>query len=288
MNSVTSIAACRTILMKSGSSFTFAFRALPSEQRDALTAFYAFCRRLDDEVDNAPDRESARGAIQAWKSKIDSIFRDRTDDCREYALQWAIDRFAIPREYPELVLAGVEQDLSVHRFESFSDLYDYCYRVAASVGLVCVAVLGEASPRVNLYAELCGVAVQLTNILRDVAEDADRGRIYLPMQDLRIFGVREQDVLAKKMTRTLKGLLRFEASRAEHLYDLACAALPYESRHHLFFCEALRETYQQLLYRLIQEDFPVFRRRVSISTLEKLSIVLKYRLNPATFLGRLS
>ena len=288
MKATTSIAGCRTILKESGSSFKLAFRALPNDQRDALTAFYAFCRRLDDDVDNASDSLSAHRAMQVWKIRIDSIFRNQTDDSATLALKWAIERFAIPREYPELVLSGVEQDLYVHRFETFSDLYNYCYRVAASVGLVCVAVLGAASPRANLYAELCGVAVQLTNILRDVAEDADRGRIYLPSQDLRLFGVSEEDVLAKKMTRALKGLLRFEASRAEHLYDLASAALPHESRRRLFFCEALRETYQQLLERLIQDDFPIFRQRVSIGKLEKLSIVLKYRLHPATFFGLLS
>ena len=280
-----SIAACRRILKRSGSSFALAFHILPTERRDAMTAFYAFCREVDDAVDKASDADSARRSLAAWKDRIPLIYEGRATDPVGRALAWSARRFGIRREHLELVLAGVEQDLGVRRYETFAELYEYCYRVASAVGLVCVTVLGETSPEVELYAEMTGIAVQLTNILRDVGEDAGQGRIYLPMEDLRAFGAGEDDLLNHRMTERIKKLLRFEAQRTWQFYNMSEAALPPQSRHRLFFAEALRETYLRLLERLCAEDFPVFSKRISVGKREKLAIALKRRFHPATFLG---
>jgi len=276
--------AAQRVLRASGSSFASAFRILPRPERDAMTAFYAFCRQVDDEVDEAGNPESARRSIQAWRDRIERIYGGRPEDLLSSALWEAVQGFGIQRDHLELVLDGVEQDLDVTRYGRFTDLYEYCYRVASAVGLVCVSILSERSRPAELYAELTGIAVQLTNILRDVGEDAERGRIYLPLEDLGVFGVTESDLLSLRMTLPIRRLLHFEARRARDFYDLAAAALPPALAHRLFFAEALRETYRRLLDRLILEDFPVFRTRVSLAKHERIGIALKRRLHPATFL----
>lgn len=278
------LAACRHILARSGSSFATAFRILPSDQRDALTAFYAFCRLVDDEVDGALRPEDARRQIARWRERVAALPRVAEPHPVVEALAWAMQRFPLRVEPLSLVLDGVEQDLEPGRYATFEDLYAYCYRVASSVGLVCVAVLVDRdAPRAETYAELTGVAVQLTNVLRDVGEDARRGRVYLPQEDLRAFGVEAADLAARRASPAVERLLRFEGRRAAEYYDLAGAALPPELKPRLFFAEALRETYRRLLKRIETEGYPVLERRVSLGPLEKAGIALRRRLDPRTF-----
>ena len=278
------LAACRHILARSGSSFATAFRILPSDQRDALTAFYAFCRLVDDEVDGALRPEDARRQIARWRERVAALPRVAEPHPVVEALAWAMQRFPLRVEPLSLVLDGVEQDLEPGRYATFEDLYAYCYRVASSVGLVCVAVLVDRdAPRAETYAELTGVAVQLTNVLRDVGEDARRGRVYLPQEDLRAFGVEAADLAARRASPAVERLLRFEGRRAAEYYDLAGAALPPELKPRLFFAEALRETYRRLLKRIETEGYPVLERRVSLGPLEKAGIALRRRFDPRTF-----
>jgi len=278
------LAACRHILARSGSSFATAFRILPSDQRDALTAFYAFCRLVDDEVDGALRPEDARRQIARWRERVAALPRVAEPHPVVEALAWAMQRFPLRVEPLSLVLDGVEQDLEPGRYATFEDLYAYCYRVASSVGLVCVAVLVDRdAPRAETYAELTGVAVQLTNVLRDVGEDARRGRVYLPQEDLRAFGVEAADLAARRASPAVERLLRFEGRRAAEYYDLAGAALPPELKPRLFFAEALRETYRRLLKRIETEGYPVLERRVSLGPLEKAGVALRRRLDPRTF-----
>lgn len=278
--------ACRHILARSGSSFATAFRILPAEQRDALTAFYAFCRVVDDEVDGANRPADARRQLDAWRARL-----ARLPDAAEShpvleGLAWAVRRFGLRVEHLQLVLDGVEQDVEPRHCQTFAELYAYCYRVASAVGLVCVTVLaGRAAPRAETYAELTGIAVQLTNVLRDAGADARRGRIYLPREDLDACGVTEAELAAPRATPAVRRLLRFEARRAAEYYDLAAAALPPELGPRLFFAEALRETYRRLLLRMEREDFPVLERRVALGALEKLGVALRRRLDPRTFVA---
>ncbi len=283
MKPLNAVSKCRNILKNSGSSFALAFRMLPLEQRDALTAFYAFCRVVDDAVDEAPNVDTAFSALDKWKTNLDTLDHIENGDPVCQALAWANERFNIPHKHLNLILDGVRQDLEVSRFSDFKALYNYCYRVASAVGFVCLAILEETSADVQLYAELCGIAVQLTNILRDVGEDAGLGRIYIPLEDLRAYNVTEQNLLDGRMTKAIKRLLRFQAERARHFYDMAEAALPPESKYRLFFTEALRKTYLALLDRLVDNDFPVFSTKVKIGKVEKIAIALKHRIHPATF-----
>ncbi|HOX44198.1 MAG TPA: squalene/phytoene synthase family protein [Myxococcota bacterium] len=281
MSHAAAMAACRAVLARSGSSFRTAFRLLPAEPRDALTAFYAYCREVDDAVDEAPDELCARRALAGWRARLEAALAGRPGGPVEEALAWAAGRYRLPRAHLELVIEGVEQDLAQRRFRTFQELHAYCYRVASAVGLVCAAVQGGRGAEVELYAELSGVAVQLTNVLRDLGEDAARGRIYLPLEDLEAFGVSEADILGRRPTPALGQLLRFEAARAQALYAQAAAALPPALAARLYFCEALRETYQRLLARLVAADLPVFGARVSLPAWEKLLVVLRRRLSPA-------
>jgi phytoene synthase len=209
------LAACRHILARSGSSFATAFRILPAERRDALTAFYAFCRLVDDEVDGALRTEDARRQIARWRERVAALPGVSEPHPVVEALAWAMRRFPLQAAHLSLVLDGVEQDLEPRRYATFEELYAYCYRVASSVGLACVAVLaGRDAPRAETYAELTGVAVQLTNVLRDTGEDARRGRVYLPLEDLRAFGVEEAELAARRATPPGGRRLRLEAPRA--------------------------------------------------------------------------
>ncbi len=278
--------ACRDILRRSGSSFALAFRVLPPDQRDAMTAFYAFCRRVDDAVDEAPDLATGRSAVCTWQRRLAELVAGRpAAQPVDEALAWAVARFAIQPEHLSLILEGVERDLQPVRLQRFEALYEYCYRVASAVGLVCVTICHRRSPEIELYAELTGIAVQLTNILRDVDQDAAAGRIYLPLEDLRAFGLQPGDLLAGRDSPARLLLLRFEARRAEHYYQLAAAALPPHDKHALFFAETLRLTYQRLLRRLVQADF-AGGARVELGTGTKLAIALRRRLHPATFVTR--
>jgi len=285
------LADCRRVLDRSGSTFSLAFRLLPRDQRDAMTAFYAFCREVDDAVDEAPDAASARVAIEEWRGRVAAIH----GGARVHggapvhpvvaALAWGAARFGIRREHLDLVLDGVEADLRRDRYATFADLYDYCYRVASSVGLVCVTVLGDRSPEAFRYAELAGIGVQMTNVIRDVGEDAGRGRVYLPAEDMEAFGVAESDVLGRRYTPALQRLLRFEARRARAFHEMAAGALPPRSRGRLFFAEALRETYLALLDRIEVDGFPVLDRKVSLPAAARVRIALRRRLDPASWLG---
>ena len=275
------LAACRKILHDSGSSFALAFRLLPKSRCDALTAFYAFCRKLDDEVDGAANPADAARAVEAWKRRVDDVFSGRpNDDPVAVALSWALGEFRIKKAHFNLIIEGVEWDLTRKRYQTFRELYEYCRRVASAVGFVVVDILGAPVHAADLYAELTGIAVQTTNIIRDVAEDAQLGRIYLPREDLDLFGVAEDDLLTRRDSAALRRLLRFEGARALHYYDLAEAALEPGLRHRLYFAESLRNTYLLLLGKMEAADYAVFGPRITLRKRVKLVTALKHRLHP--------
>lgn len=280
-----SIEYCRDVLRRSGSTFALAFKVLPAYQRDAMTAFYAFCRLVDDAVDEAPGTDSAKSELSRWSDRLDRIYRGEPEGRVDLALAWAAEEFGIRKSHLELILQGVAADISVKTYESFDDLYEYCYRVASSVGLVCVTILGKLDPELELYAELSGIAVQLTNILRDVGEDAQRGRIYLPLQELETFGVEPRQLFEGQDSEALQRLFRFEAARTRHFYTMAEASLPHGRQHELFFAETLRETYLKLLYRLEEHGFSLDPHKVSLGKREKLGIAAKRRLHPGTIVA---
>lgn len=282
---VDSIDYCRDVLRRSGSTFAMAFKVLPPHQRDAMTAFYAFCRLVDDAVDESGDTQGARAEVARWSDRLDKIYSGKPEGQVDLALSWAVEHFGIQKRHLELILEGVAQDISVRTYDSFDDLYEYCYRVASSVGLVCVSILGELDAELELYAELTGIAVQLTNILRDVGEDAQRGRIYIPLQDLEAFGVSRQQLLEGREDEALDDLFRFEVARTRHYYNMAQASLPGGRQHELFFAETLRETYLKLFDRLEQFGVRLDSPKVSLKKSEKIGIAAKRRLHPGTIIA---
>jgi phytoene synthase len=260
---------------KSRSNFFYAFLCLPRAQREALYAVYAFCRIVDDAVDLEPDRTEQRKTLARWREEIAQVYGGRPQHPAGERLQQAIATFPIPRAVLEEIIAGVEMDIDRTRYETFDELYPYCYRVASAVGLACIEIFGYRDPRARDYAVDLGIALQLTNILRDVQVDARAGRVYLPQEDLRRFGVTAEDLVGGRYTPQFVELMTFEAARARDYYARAWAALPPSDAPGLFAAEIMGWTYRALLRALEARQFRVFGQRVSLPTYTKLAIALR-------------
>src|SRR5215831_369113 len=260
---------------KSRSNFFYAFLFLPRRQREAMYAVYAFCRIVDDAVDIGDDRDEQRRALAAWRGQIARVYGGAPDHPAARRLQEAIRHFPIPRAVLEDIVAGVEMDLDHTRYETFDDLYPYCYRVASAVGLACIEIFGYRDVRARQYAVDLGVALQLTNIMRDVEPDARAGRVYLPQEDLRRFGVTGEDLAAGHYGPAFVRLMEHQAARAHAYYERAWAALPRADVHTLFAAEIMGRTYFALLRLIEHRQFRVFGERVSVPTSRKLVIALR-------------
>jgi phytoene synthase len=263
---------CAQITRRSRSSFYYAFILLPPERRRALHAVYAFCRFVDDIADDEAIREPAM-LLKRWREELDRVYDGTPTRALSRALADSARRFRIPRELFEEIINGVEMDLSRKRYETWDELRPYCYRVASALGLICIEIFGYRNPSAKVYAENLGLALQLTNILRDVREDAGRGRIYLPLEDLARFGVSEEEILGGVYSPNFVRLMRFEAERAQQLYAAAQNALAPEDRGTLLTAEAMRLIYAAILERIIKSNYRVLDRRHSLSAPHKLYLV---------------
>jgi phytoene synthase len=263
---------CAQITRRSRSSFYYAFILLPPERRRALHAVYAFCRFIDDIADDESIREPAM-LLRRWREELDRVYTGVPTRALSRALADSARRFSIPRNLFEEIIAGVEMDLSRKRYQTYEELRPYCYRVASALGLICIEIFGYRNPSARLYAENLGLALQLTNILRDVREDAERGRIYLPLEDLERFGVSEDEILGGVYSPNFVRLMDFEAKRAQGLYAAAQSALAPEDRSTMLTAEAMRLIYGALLERIIKSNYRVLDRRHSLSAPHKLYLV---------------
>lgn len=264
---------CKEVLRDSKSSFGQAILFLDRQKREAMTAFYAFCRLIDDAVDApSPDKPD----LDFWKEEIIRFKEGIARHPVSKAMLMVCTRFSISHEDLMLVIDGVEMDKTKNRYENFSELYQYCYKVASSVGIVCVKILGDRSENALRYAELGGIGVQMTNILRDLKEDAERNRIYLPLEDLRLFNVPEEQILAGKKGENLTNLMMFEARRAKEFYILARSLLDEKERQRLFFAEALLDTYERLLDKMMADGMQVFDKRYALQSQEKVMIGFRH------------
>lgn len=264
---------CHDVTRRSGSSFLAAFRLLPAEQRAALDAVYAFCRFLDDVADDGT-RPDPSVLLAHWRAELEAAFAGTPRHPIGIALADAVRRFALPREPFEELIAGVEMDLVRRRYATFGELERYCYRVASTVGLVCIGIFGCRTPDAEAYAVDLGIAFQLTNILRDVGEDARRGRIYLPLEDLAQYACDEETILEGRWTPAVGALLAFECGRARAYYLRARLALAPEHRPPLAPAEAMRAIYERLLARIESRRFDVFGGRVALPRYEKMGLAL--------------
>jgi len=265
-------ARCAEATRRSSSNFYYAFMLLDWERRRALYAVYAFCRFIDDIADDDSVRDPA-ALLARWRDELERVYSCQPTHPISRALADSITRFNIPREYFEEIIAGVEMDLNRKRYATFEDLRLYCYRVASAVGLICIEIFGYTNPAAKVYAEKLGLAFQLTNILRDVSEDAARGRIYLPLEDLQRFGVSEEEILHGVYSGNFVKLMEFEAARAQDFYHQAQDALPPEDRTTLLTAEAMRLIYGALLGEIVRSGFRVLDRRLSLSAPRKLYLV---------------
>jgi 15-cis-phytoene synthase len=265
-------ARCAEITRRASSNFYYAFMLLPAERRRALFAVYAFCRFVDDIADEASVRDPEK-LLGRWREELDRVYNGVPTRAISRALADAVRRFSIPRRHFEEVIDGVEMDLSRTRYRTFDELYLYCYRVASAVGLICIEIFGYRNPSTRTYAEKLGIAFQLTNIIRDVREDAARGRIYLPLEDLARFGVTEMEIIEGVYSDRFERLMAFEADRARSFYEATERALPDEDRHALLTAEAMRNIYGALLKRIARSNYRVLDRRHRLSVPRKLLLV---------------
>jgi 15-cis-phytoene synthase len=269
-------ARCASITRRSSSNFYYAFMLLPAERRQALYSVYAFCRFVDDIADDAVDDEAGgkpAKLLARWREELERVFNGSPTHAISRALAYNVRRFAIPRRYFEEIIDGVEMDLGRTRYATFEELRLYCYRVASAVGLVCIEIFGYRNPHTREYAENLGIAFQLTNIIRDLSEDAARGRIYLPLEDLARFDVSEDEILRGADTLELRRLLEHEVERARSFYAQAENALAAEDRAAMVCAEAMRSIYRALLERIASKGCGVVGRRHRISTPRKLYLV---------------
>jgi phytoene synthase len=266
---------CRKLTSRSRSNFYYAFLFLPSARREALEAVYSFCRLVDDVVDEVAPVETKLAGIARWRAELDAVFGDAAPTTPvSPKLREAVARFALRRQDLEAVIDGCAMDITQTRYQSWDELHTYCYRVASAVGLMCIQIFGCSTAHAREYAIDLGIALQLTNILRDVAEDAQRGRIYLPAEDLRSFGVDEEALLAGRRSPELERLFRFEAARARSHYLRARAAIGAAEKRKLVVAEIMGDIYFALLEELEKRDFDVFGPKATVRRTRKMAIAI--------------
>jgi len=274
-----SASASARLTRQSGSSFYYAFLILPEARRRAIYALYAFCRVVDDCVDE-PDGEREAG-LARWTAELDRAYAGRPETELGRELAETVARFPIPRGAFEEIVAGCRMDLTTRRYATFADLRVYCERVASAVGLASIEIFGYDDPRTRDYAVELGLALQLTNILRDIAPDARRDRIYLPLEDLQRYGVSEAELLAAVADQGaprspgLRSLLAFEAERARSHYAAAARALPDRDRHAMRAAEIMGAVYRAVLEEWARRGHPVAGPRIQLSKPRKLWIALR-------------
>ncbi len=268
-------AYCREVTQKSGSNFYYSFLFLPSDRRDLMNTVYAFCREVDNAVDDPPAGSDPLEQVAAWRKEVSHAYEGTPSFPVTISLAHHLKQVEIPQTYFQDLISGVEMDLTIKRYATFEDLYPYCYRVASVVGLICLKVFGTRSPKAIEYAENLGLAFQLTNILRDVSSDAEQDRIYVPQEDLRRFGYLESDLLAHKHSSQFIEFMKFECSRAREYYAKAqqiLGTLPPEDRRSLIVAEIMRGVYSGILDQIEATNYQVFGQRVSLSPLKRLCI----------------
>jgi phytoene synthase len=266
---------CQQKAAASGSSFYYSFLFLPSEQRRAITALYAFCREVDDVVDECSDPQLAATKLGWWRAELANLDAGRPQHPVTHALKPHAERFAITAAHLNEILDGMEMDLTQTRYLDWPGLERYCYRVAGVVGVLAAGIFGYREARTLDYARSLGTAFQLTNIIRDVGEDARKNRIYLPVEDLRRFGVPAADILNARESEGFMSLMAFEAERAKAYYAEAMSALPVSDRKAQRPGLIMAAIYRTLLEEIERDGFRVLAQRTSLTPLRKFWIAWK-------------
>lgn len=261
---------CQEKCAKSGSSFYYSFLFLPPERRQAIMALYAFCREVDDVVDECKDPQVAANKLVWWRQELDRLYAGQPQHPVTQALQAVLPEFSLPQEQLLEIVDGMEMDLQQTRYLDFTALSLYCYRVASVVGLLAAEIFGYTDRQTLKYAHDLGMAFQLTNIIRDVGEDARRGRIYLPMDELKRFNVTVADILDARQSENFQKLMEFQIERAERYYAQALSQLPVVDRKAQRPGLVMAAIYRALLEEIKRDGCQVLRQRTSLTPLRKL------------------
>jgi phytoene synthase len=266
---------CQQKAAQSGSSFYYSFLFLPIERRRAITALYAFCREVDDTVDEISDTEIARAKLNWWRKELNALYQGQATHPVMLALQPHITVYQLDQNLLAAIIDGMEMDLNQTRYLDFIGLQRYCWHVASVVGILSSRIFGATNPATQAYAEKLGLAFQLTNIIRDVGEDAQKGRIYLPINELQQFGVTAAEILNAKHTDKFENLMRFQVDRAQKLYDEALGLLPKEDRRAQRPGLMMAAIYRTLLSEIAHDGFHVLNQRITLTPIRKLWLAWK-------------
>ena len=266
---------CQEKAAASGSSFYYSFLFLPEQQRKAITALYAFCREVDDVVDSNIDTVIKQTKLQWWRNEISALFNAQAQHPVTRALTPAIEQFNLPQEQFEEIIDGMEMDLHNNRYDSFKDLSLYCHRVASVVGLLAAEIFGYRDRKTQKYAHDLGMAFQLTNILRDVYEDARRNRIYLPQDELQQFKVSDSDIIQGETSDNFVELMKLQVQRAQGFYDKAITELPEADRYSQRAGLVMARIYQSILNEIVDDGYRVLQHRIKLTPLRKLWLAWK-------------
>jgi phytoene synthase len=264
------------------SNFYFSFLLLPKEKREAILTLYDFCRRTDDIIDNDDSQEQKSVALQEWRGQLIHSLNGRPKDPRLVDISSVVRRFNIADSLLLEMIDGVGMDIAKRRYETFEELYPYCYRVASTVGLMSIEIFGYRSPNAKRYAINLGIALQLTNILRDLRFDLAEGRMYLPQADLQQHGCSEEDLLSEKVDASFQRLIRFECGRAREYFQTARSFLKKDDLRFLYPAEAMARIYEKLLARIEERPEDVYAQEIRVSGPSRLGIAvntwMKYKL----------
>ncbi len=263
------------IAKKSKSSFYYAFNLLPAEKRDAMNTVYAFCRKTDDIIDEGTDPVHIKyEKLRKWRIEFEKAFSGHSNYPLLNKLGKTISNFNIPLDPFFELIKGMEMDLQRDRYKSFDDLQLYCYRVASTVGLMCIEIFGYKNPSTKDFAVNLGIALQLTNILRDISKDADNGRIYLPLEDLNKFNYSESEILGKVYNDNFRDMMIHEVGRARHYFETATAKLDLDDKKTMFAARAMQHIYYKMLEKIVDAEYDVYNNSIRVSTFEKAGISL--------------
>jgi len=266
---------CQQKAAQSGSSFYYSFLFLPQERRRAITALYAFCREVDDIVDECNDVSVAHTKLAWWRKEVAAMQAGKPTHPVTTALLPHLTTYSLDVKHLLAIIDGMEMDLSQTRYLDFAGLQRYCWHVAGVVGILSASIFGISQPQTLQYAEKLGLAFQLTNIIRDVGEDARKGRIYLPVNELQQFNVTAADILNARHSDNFEKLMRFQAQRAQSIYDEAFSLLPKQDRRPQRAGLMMAAIYRSLLGEIEQDGFHVLNQRISLTPIRKLWLAWK-------------
>ncbi len=266
---------CQQKTVQSGSSFYYSFLFLPQERRRAITALYAFCREVDDTVDECTDQSIARIKLAWWRTEIASMYGGNPTHPVTQAMAPHLTVYDMQEKHLQAIIDGMEMDLDQTRYLDYPAMQKYCWHVASVVGILSASIFGVTDPKTLEYAEKLGLAFQLTNIIRDVGEDARKGRIYLPVNELQQFNVTAADLLNARHSDKFENLMRFQVERAKKVYDEAFALLPKQDRRAQRPGLMMAAIYRTVLDEIERDNFHVLTQRISLTPIRKLWLAWK-------------